>query len=152
MSNRAPREIDLVECMILDYMTFVRKRYDKLGDRKYESIYGKWDRNTWTNLRNLMFKLVTGEDSFDSFYDRFSAPATDRGTHPVAWGPRFWPDMINDLIWDTTIEVEEKIKGIKELYDKSIALEKAFKEAKAKPVEHPRCRCCNQELRKKDVE
>jgi hypothetical protein len=124
MKNK--KAIDLVECLILAYMDLCAKRYQKLGEKKYIFIYHSWDVQTWYNLRNLFFNLITDEPSFDKFYDRFDAPGSTKGLQPIAWGPRFLPDLINDEIWDTKTKVEEKVKRIKKLYRQCIKLEKDF--------------------------
>lgn len=125
MKNK--KAIDLVECLIVDYYDFSSKRYKKLGEKKYDSIYKSWDVQTWYNLRNLIFNLITDEPSFDKFYDRFDAPGSTKGLKPIAWGPRFLPDLINDEIWDTETKVEDKVKRIEKLYKKCVKLEKEFK-------------------------
>lgn len=125
MKNK--RALDIVECLIAGYWDFSIKRYNKLGEKTYNSIYHSWDIQTYTNLRNVFFNLITGEDCFETFYHRFDAPGTAKGLKPIAWGPKFLPDMINDEIWDTKAKLEDKVKRIKELYNKCVKLEKEFK-------------------------
>lgn len=147
------RAIELVNSMIKSKYAFTDKRWRKLGDTKYESIYGKWDSESFYDLRNLLFNLITGEPDFDKFYSRFDAPAGARGDKPTAWGrrlqeknmpwskkfakffkngknehiTRFLPDQICDAIWDTDISLTKKVKEIKLLYKMCQILEEDFK-------------------------
>jgi hypothetical protein len=125
MKNK--KALELAESLIVNYSDFTSKRYNKLKDTTFESIYGQWDGQTYVDLRNLFFTLVTGEDDFDDFYDRFDAPATHKGKKPVAWGERFIPDMISDDIFDTRLDLENRVKRIEKMYKKCVKLEKEFK-------------------------
>jgi len=125
MKNKVALEV--ANRLINDYFEFTSKRYRKLGERKFDSIYGVWDRQSFYNLRNLFFNLVTGEGSFDNFYNRFDAPRTAKGDKPIAWGPIFLPDMIDSIVWDIKLKFEDKVKEINKLYKKCIKLEKDFK-------------------------
>ena len=128
MKNK--RALELAESLIVNYSLFTSKRYNKLKETTYESIDGQWDSQTYVDLRNLFFALVTGEDDFDHFYDRFDAPATHKGKRPVAWGARFLPDMISDDIFSTQKTLEHKTKSVEKLYRKCAKLEKEFKKGK----------------------
>ncbi len=125
MKNK--KAFEFVDSLIADYWDFSKKRYNKLGEKKYNSIYGSWDVQTFYNLRNLFFNLISGEPSFDKFYDRFDSPGNASGHKPIAWGSRFLPDLIDEEIWDTETKVEDKVKRIEKLYKKCIKLEKEFK-------------------------
>lgn len=118
--------LNLVNCLILNYNNFTSKRYKKLDQSKYDSIYGDWDTKTWYGLRNLFFVLITQEANFDSFYKRFDAPGSTKGERPVAWDDRFIPDLINDEIFDSDTKFDKKVKRIQKLYSKCLKLEKAF--------------------------
>lgn len=119
--------LELANSLIWSYWSFSCARYKKLGERKYDSIYKSWDVQSFYNLRNLFFNLVTKESNFDEFYSRFDAPGSTKGLKPIAWGPRFLPDMIDTEIWNNEITLEQKIKRIEKLYQKCIKLEKEFK-------------------------
>lgn len=119
-------DIKMADQLIKVYWNFDTKRYNKLNENKYYVIYGKWSQDSYVLLRNLFFYLITKENDFDAFYDRFHAPALSDGSKPIAWGPRFLPDMINDLIWQD-IPTRQKVKDILDLYKKCVKLEKAHK-------------------------
>ena len=125
MKNK--RALRLVESLMVNYLNFTSKRYTKLKETTFESIYGPWDSQTYADLRNLFFNLITGEDDFDNFYDRFDAPGTAIRDKPVAWGPRFLPDMIGDELCSTKNGLEGKVKNVERLYKKCLKLEKEFK-------------------------
>lgn len=92
-----------------------------------ENLWGTQDHIIFYELRNAFFSLITGEPNFDKFYQRFDAPAIRTGK-PVAWGPRFFPDMINDEIWNfDKRSLDARLKTIKKLYKKCIELEKNYK-------------------------
>jgi hypothetical protein len=124
------RALVLVESLIVNYRNFSDKRYNKLKEHTYQAIYGKWDTKTWYDLTDLFFNLVTGEPDFQVFYSRFESPGMNSGTKPIAWDPRFLPDMINENIWDTSLELEDKVKKVEKLYQKCVKLEKEFKRKK----------------------
>jgi hypothetical protein len=75
--------------------------------------------------------LVTGEQDFDEFYDRFASPYPANGDRPVAWTTRFIPDMMDDVFWSQD-PLETKVKEFKKLYDQCKAIEKAFNREKKK--------------------
>jgi hypothetical protein len=128
MKNK--KTLELAQSLIDSYLEFSHKRYDKLRDHTYNSIYGDWDSKTFYYLRRLFFNLVTGEQDFDKFYDRFGTPSSADKSKPIAWGPRFLPDMISDVIWERGRKLESKVKEISNLYKKCLKIEKDFKKKK----------------------
>ncbi len=124
--------LEFAERLISSYRDFANKRYTKLGEKKFESIYGKWDVQNFYDFRNLFFNLITGEENFDRFYDRFDAPALPRGTKPIAWTTSFIPDLIDYEIWNTNAKLEDRVKNIEKLYGQCVKLEKEFKKKKKK--------------------
>ena len=119
--------LTIVNNLIISYNEFTAKRYKKLHDKLYYAIYGEWDRSTWYALKDLFFNLVTGEPSFEAFYNRFDAPATAKGDRAVAWETRFIPDLMCDNMFDSKLGMEERVKLVKKDYNKCIKLEKEFK-------------------------
>lgn len=125
MKNKKP--LQLTNELIKIYLDFANKRWNKLRDTGYNAIYARWDTDSWYGFEKLFFNLVTGEEDFERFYSRFDAPGSSHGQKPIAWDLRFIPDMINDLIWDTELPLENKVKKIEVLYKKCVELEKRFK-------------------------
>lgn len=145
------KALALVESMIMSKDKFVRRRLKVLGDDKFDRIYGEWDTESFYQLRNLFFELITGEPDFDEFYDSFDAPATAKGNKPIAWGRevqkdkrfakffkngknehivRFLPDQIDDVVWDTSLPLKKKVSEIKTIYDMCKQLKKLHRKGK----------------------
>lgn len=104
-------------------------QYWSFSDRTPErhEMWGTTDSKIFYELRNVYFSILTGEPDFDKFYDRFDSPCSDNGK-PIAWGPRFWPDMISDEILDCNKKtLQARIKEIQRLYKKCLKLEKNYK-------------------------
>lgn len=106
------------------------KLYKELRDTYFQEKYGQDDSDSFVSLRNALFGAITGEPDFDDFYDRFDAPAMAKGLQPVAWGPRFIPDMIGDVLLDADMPVKTKIKEVQKMHKKCIDLEKKFYKGK----------------------
>jgi hypothetical protein len=115
----------LTESLMILYKNFSGKRFRKLKEHKFNSIYREWDLSCWYGFRNLFFNLITGEPSFDKFYDRFGTPASNKIT-PIAWESRFLPDLINDAMWDDSLTLHQKVETIKLLYFKCKTIEEEF--------------------------
>lgn len=103
----------------------ISKKYWECSENEpyLEHIRGEMDHIIFYELRNVFFSIITGEPDFDKFYGRFDAPAIRTGK-PVAWGPRFLPDLISDDIWAYERSLSERVRNIKKLYKKCISLEK----------------------------
>ena len=110
-----------------DYRLTDDKLYETFRETYYDTHFAEWANSNYHLYVGLLFKLITGEDDFDSFYERFGSPGLDKGLKPVAWGPRFLPDEINDLLISTKIDTKEKVRSVKELYKKCVKLERDFK-------------------------
>lgn len=117
--------LENLDKLIRSYNDFSLSRYNKLGHRKFSKIYGKWDVETFYGIRNTFFTLVTGEPDFDKFYSRFDCPAVNKG-NPIAWGPRFLPDLMNDEFFSSE-DISKRAKEVRRLYNKCKKLEKSFK-------------------------
>ena len=119
--------LTLLNKSILNYQAYARICVDKAGDEdKTSKEFQDWDVATFYTYRSLFFNLITGEEDFDKFYDSFKAPADIRSDKPLAWGPRFWPDLMDDAIWSKTLTVEKKVEEIKALYEKCKKARRAF--------------------------
>ena len=121
MNNQALIELDRI---IQAYLDLTSKKWDEHGNMPKDMV--SYDLETFYGVRNLFFNLVTRELNFDEFYNRFGTPGGGPKNLPIAWGPRFWPDLISDEMWSQE-DVLVRAKKIKKIYDKSIKLEKAFK-------------------------
>lgn len=117
-------EVYLTDKILKQFLKFTNQRYDDLGEHEFKKIYQEMDSNLYVLLRDLLFKLITGEDNFDKFYDRFDAPALADGKKPVAWTRRFIPDIINDDLMSLQITTADKYKRVLSLYKKCRRLEK----------------------------
>lgn len=132
MSRRNKDAIKLAFTLFDASRTFADKRHRRLGERKFDSIYGAWDTHNLIVSRDLIFNLITGEKNFDLFYDRFDAPGTASGHKPVAWDRLFIPDKIDSAIWNDTVSIQERVKKVKRLYAKCVKIEKDFKAKKGR--------------------
>jgi hypothetical protein len=118
--------LDMQTLTILDkiaeqYWSFSKRTPD------LEHLWGQTDVIIFYELRNAFFSLITGEPNFNKFYERFDAPGVRTGK-PVAWGPRFLPDMMNDEIWNfDKRSLNDRVKTIKKLYKECLKLEKNHK-------------------------
>ena len=121
------KSLKLIDNLIKNYLNHSNDLLEPRHDMPEK--YSKWDIETYLSLRNLLFFALTNESDFDSFYDRFDAPALAKGDKPIAWGPRFWPDLISDAIWSDD-HINDRVKKIKKFYNKCIKLEKEFKKNK----------------------
>jgi hypothetical protein len=101
--------------------------FNGVGEREY---LDKWEKTAWATviqLRDALFKEVTGEKaSFDVFYDMFGAPGCAKNK-PIAWveGKGFIPDRINDILMDDKVPTHLKVYRVKRLYSKCKKLQKA---------------------------
>lgn len=113
------------------YRKLSSEQFRKLREEEYNLQFGDWDKDSFYAVRSLFLYLVTGEPDFEVFYRRFDATAFDHGHKPIAWGPGFWPDLMDDVFWsDEPLDI--KVKQIKDLYAKCIKAEKAFKRKNGK--------------------
>ena len=130
MKNKIETDLQIlnrINDLIVTNRKFLDRRFGRLGERTFLSIYGRYDSSCYYAYRDLFFYVLTKEPSFGRFYDRFASPnGVDSGSKkPLAWGPRYWPDMICDVIYDLDMSVETKVKKIMELYKKCKKAEKA---------------------------
>jgi hypothetical protein len=114
--------------VMMAYHNHTIKLINSLTDEVWIATHGEWDNASFYTFRNLFFNLITGEKDFEAFYDRFDSPGMPKG-QPIAWGPRFWPDMINDVFWRNE-DLKVKVKEIQKLYQKCVVAEKNFKKRK----------------------
>lgn len=114
-----------MDTQTLKILDKIAKQYWNISKKhpNLENLWGEADHIIFHELRNAFFSIITGEPNFNKFYERFDAPAVRTGK-PVAWGPRFYPDMINDEIWADERDIGDRIKTIRKLYRKCINLEK----------------------------
>lgn len=119
--------LKLVDKLIKEQNKFVDKQMKMYSTDGFYSLHGAFDSNVSNLQVELFFTLVTGEKSWDNFYDRFDSPGGSTGKQPIAWGPRFLPDMISDLIWDRKLNTTKKVKEIKKIYNECLRLEREFK-------------------------
>lgn len=133
MKTPHDRFVEELNAFLVSAIEFTSWRYTILGDRKFDRIYGEFDSEVFNKSRNLLFYLACGENDFEAFYGRFTAPGYTDSTKPVAWDAKcFIPDQICHIIMSSTKPIKTKLKEINKLYKKCVKLEKAFKSGRNK--------------------
>lgn len=123
------RQLEQLDRLLQSYLTHANDLINTLSEREFYEKHSDWDTLTLVNLIDLIFHNITGENDFHDFYERFDAPFLAKGDKPIAWGPRFLPDLIQDQIISGN-DIKIRAKKIRKLYDKCIKLERKFKPRK----------------------
>jgi hypothetical protein len=121
--------IEALDRLIKAHHTHAYKLVKEISYKKFELEHSDWDSDTFYAIRELFFHLATGDQNFQGFYNSFDAPGHTQGRRPIAWGPRFLPDLMDDQFWSDA-PIKERMAEVERLYKQCIKVRKAFEKKK----------------------